>query len=262
MTVRWLITVIAAITLVPEAAASDGDSRDYPVWIAPSLGVESVSDVGEHLSGGFWPEGGLKAHESHEESSAYIIVKDCDSLARAIAERRWAGPSVMVQSSWLMHCRALEMIGLAQPATVSNLRTFVFDEYAVDKLPAILLGAPGCDWQCRLLKADEKRIPISGFELDIVFVDVVSETELEIRTEYDEVRIEIVGRGDFNGDGADDVLVTSSVSGVGSRWGSREVFVLTRDTPTGTLQVVDPHKFACADYACQASYDEPSVLAE
>lgn len=239
-----------AVMTVALGAANLSAQQAYPVWWSPRLGLERLEDLDTHLTKTFWPEGGLKAYETHKADSPFIVVEDCDTLALAIAERRWAGPGVMVQSSWLIECRMLERLRDARPATVSYLRDFVLTDNAVDHLPAMLVSQPSCDAQCRIVAASGLGRTIGQYEANIVFVDAISQESLEIRTYYEWIYIDILARGDFTADGIDDMLVRAKVAGVDSRWGATDLFVLSRDTADGLIRVVDPEAYLCLDYRC------------
>ncbi len=173
-------------------------------------------------------------------------------------------------------CDALEKLATAKPAGRSFVRNFVFDQNALDLLPAIVGGAESCGFLCRLKWANERgdtwaqledslfkqharediSMSISGQTRSITVEDDKTATILfeyveEIPVEetkttiwsfsVDRNPLEILAYGDFNGDGLEDMLMR--------RQGARNVYLLTRDTPDGVFFVLNVGEHLCRNYS-------------
>lgn len=239
--------VVATVSL---GAEDPSTQQPYLVWWSSSFGLERLDDLDAHMARTFWPDGSFKVHESHREDSPVFFITDGDTMATAVANGYWARANVMVQFSWLIECWALERLRDARPAAVSHIRTFVFTDDAVNRLPAMLISQGSCDAQCRIVTASGQGRTIGQHEPDIVFVDAVNQESLQIRTYRDWIYIDILARGDFTADGADDILVRAKVHAVGTRWSATDLFVLSRDTADGLIRVADPESYLCLDYTC------------
>ncbi|MCH9019631.1 MAG: hypothetical protein IIA73_04625 [Proteobacteria bacterium] len=158
-------------------------------------------------------------------------------------------------------CYALMALKRAKPAEASFVRDFVFDEDAMNYIPPMI----GMGWDCKnlykFLRANRGGVSWSDFDYGyfddqtpvyklIVMDDttlivdrIVKSKYLNTEYVYSTVRMIIYGRGDFDGDGLDDLLI---------RWeawvppshgdpviSSSVVYVATRQTPDGVLRVVD-----------------------
>jgi len=158
-------------------------------------------------------------------------------------------------------CRGIEAMRRAQPAGRSYLRDFVLDEEAIHLLPAMVNIAMPCDFLCRQRVANERRIPLSRFE-PVIRVTVKSDEEIRIRS-IDWVSIvTMLGRGDFNGDGLDDLLVLANGGSMSGTWSGAELYLLSRDAADAVLFVAEELTNDCDEYQCDAEYDDPRVLRE
>jgi hypothetical protein len=160
-------------------------------------------------------------------------------------------------------CYALSALKTAKPARTSYLRDFVFDNKAMTYLPAMI----GMGWDCRglneFLEANRWSVPWSEFIYDyydrdlpnyniflrsgdhVIFQRMLDEARGWI--DY-ETHIVIYGRGDFNGDGLDDMLVRRTRVLVeqdfertqpGKDPASSILFLVTRREGDEVLRVVD-----------------------
>ncbi len=235
----------------------------YPVWWSPVLELDSIEGIDARLARHIWPgdDEGLALMKTEGGSIREASAFNCIELERLVAAGFHGigsnGFGLQLYNQAL--CRGIETIRRAQPAEKSYLRDFVLDEEAIHLLPAMARISPSCDFLCRQRVGNERRIPLSRFQ-PVVRVTVTSDEEIRIRT-IDWVSIvTILGRGDFDGDGLDDLLVLINGGSISGTWGGAELYLLTRDAPDAVLFVAEELTNDCDDYQCQAVYDYPQVL--
>ena len=155
---------------------------------------------------------------------------------------------------------------LPRPARISHLRDFVFDEMAAEYLPAMVRLDVGCRELRFALRANREGIPLSRaydyyWEVNpnqmvpsyrardtashSLRMDVQSENSVVLWSHFwgEELSykyfLEIYGRGDFNGDGFDDLLLYLGERHLLLGTVSRSLLILTRMRPDEVFRVVD-----------------------
>lgn len=244
-------------------ATESGGEPPYPVWWSPALELDSLDDIDDRLARALWPgnDEGMPLIKIEGESVREASAVNCVELKRLMADGfHGAGSSARAVAQYhLSVCRALELLKRAAPAQQSFIRNFAFDLTTVDILPAMVDLSPSCDFICREVVANERRIPLSRFH-DIRLVQIISETEMIYWSEDWKIRLVVLAQADFNGDAIEDLLLLSSggsISGTGT-WA--ELFLITRFEPDQVLWIVNADQYLCPDYQCQASYDYPEAL--
>jgi hypothetical protein len=235
----------------------------YPVWWSPVLELDSVEGIDARLARHIWPgdDEGLALMKTEGGSIREASAVNCIELERWVAAGFYGigtnGFGIQLYTQAL--CRGIEAMRRAQPAKKTYLRDFVLDEEAIHVLPAMVDISPSCDYRCRQWVANERRIPLSRFE-PVINVTVASDEEIRIRTIDWGSIVTILGRGDFNGDGLDDLLVLINGGSMSGTWGGAGLYLLSRDAPGAVLFVAEELTNGCDDYQCQAEYDYPRIL--
>ncbi len=246
------------------ATESDAEPR-YPVWWSPVLELDSIEGIDARLARHIWPgdDEGLPLAKWDGEILEEASAVNCIELERLVAAGFYGiGSNGIGRQAYNQAlCRGIETMRRPQPAERSYLRDFVLDEEAIHLLPAVADIQSSCDFLCRQRVANERRIPLSRFE-PVIRVTVKSEEEIRIRT-IDWISIvTILGRGDFNRDGLDDLLVLINGGSMSGTWSGAELYLLSRDAADAVLFVAEELTNDCDDYQCQAEYDDPRVLRE
>ena len=183
------------------------------------------------------------------------LVTDCASLMKSVRDGYSSDSreGFNFYSHWSAHCYALDALTTVRPARTSHLRDFAFDGDAKKYLPAMV----GEGWDCRvgnqLLKANRDGTPWADFEFDWVPEDTAT-YELIVKSAneivevqrlpeidnliYSRQRVTIYGRGDFSGDGLDDLLVRSERDDPYTRTTDSALYIITRFEPNAVLRVV------------------------
>ena len=235
----------------------------YPVWWSPVLELDSLEGIDARLHRALWPgnDEGMLLITTEDGIVSEASAINCVELERLIEEGfHGAGSSARALAQYyLAVCRAMGMLKRAAPARQSFVQNFAFDLTTVGVLPAMVDLSPSCDFLCRDVVANERRIPLNQF-YDILLVQIMSETEMIYWSEDWKIRLVVLARADFNADAIEDLLLLSkggSISGTGT-WA--ELFLITRSDPNQVLWIVNADQYLCPDYQCQPSYDYPEAL--
>ncbi len=145
----------------------------YPVWWSPVLELDSIEGIDARLHRALWPgnDEGMLLIKTEDGSVSETSAINCVELERLIEEGfHGAGSSARAVAQYhLSVCRAMELLKTAAPARQSFVRNFAFDLTTMDILPAMVDLSPSCDFLCREVVANERRIPLSRFH-DILLV--------------------------------------------------------------------------------------------
>lgn len=134
-------------------------------------------------------------------------------------------------------CRALDLLAAARPARRSALAGAVLDPRF---LPPVLSFLPSAESRKRALADQSKGLSWKDSEPDIK-VSSSGPDLTAVETATGLVRIEWCARGDFNGDGVEDLLVRVASSARQGTYARIRLFLLTRSTPREVLRVL--HEF-------------------
>jgi hypothetical protein len=245
------------------ASSAPAEEPPYPVWWSPVLELDNLEGIDAGLARHipFGNDKGLPLAkgmgEAREEASAVNCIELEFLVSAGFNGIGTNGFGIQLYTQAL--CRGIEAMRRAQPAKKSYLRDFVLDEEAIHLLPAMVTAIGSCDFLCRQRVANERRIPLSRFE-PVIKVTVASDEKIRIQTIDWESIITIVGRGDFNGDGLDDLLVFANSGSISGTWSGADLYLLSRDAPGVVLFVAEELTDGCDDYQCDTAYDYPRVL--
>ena len=255
---RLWAAAAAAFLLGSTGAALPADEGLYPIWWSPKLELDSLDEVEAELDAPF-PSGTEVEVTSHSiEPELYFdevrgefwltnleTADNCRSLIELTAAGFDSG-EYRLRAALGARCYSLDALSTAQPAKASYLRDSVLDDTAIRYLPAMLGLLGDCSYLKEILEANRRGLawaPLPDhdpyYRIDraeardhntlVVKGKVVNNTNW-VST------IQIYGRGDFNGDGLDDLLVRTDVDEIVNR--SPRLFLLTRSGRDQTLRVV------------------------
>lgn len=138
-----------------------------------------------------------------------------------------------------VRCRATELLSKAGPARADHLGPFVLDGARLGELPASLMPIVGP----RSRVARVEKLSAAGKTWKEVEANLrVSKTgkgTSYVEGKESEASLQILGRGDVNGDGFADLLLLRSGGGKGGTATMHDVFVLTRKAADARLEVID-----------------------
>lgn len=246
-----------AVLMLPVELAAE----DYPIWWSPKLELESLEEADARLRQKMWPDEPLELVRHGDAGREAQVADSCAGLLH-LTEAGYEAPgqySLRLVNRRLAWCRAIALLKGSQPARTSYLRDFVFDQAALEVLPAFVVPSVTCSGVCLRVEANRRRLAASALA-DWPEVIEASETHLRFEEFSDRTSLEILARGDFNGDGLDDLLVMANSSGfppLAGRWASAELYIISRDGPDEVLFVVDAGRHLCSHYTCEPPYDLP-----
>jgi hypothetical protein len=244
----------------PALASESGTEPPYPVWWSPVLELDSIEGIDARLARHIWPgdDEGLALMKSEGESIREASAFNCIELERLVAAgfegigSNGFGLQLNIQAL----CRGIEAMRRAQPAERSYLRDFALDEEAIHFLPPMLTDSSSCEFICRHPIAKEGRIPLSQFE-PVTRLNIVNDHPLEIWPLDWKTIVTVFGRGDFNRDGLDDMLVLANGGSMSGTWSGAQIYLLSRETPDSVLRVLEAGLDVCANYRCQSDFEDP-----
>lgn len=140
-----------------------------------------------------------------------------------------------------VRCAAIRAIGTARAAKASAVRTFRLTRRALGELPATLALAVTDQDSVQLWAAGSRGVSLlgeTGRASATVEHYASGDTALRVAARDQNLTFEILARGDFDGDGWDDLLVHAVAGARGGSFTTDEVYVLTRRDPGRVLRVV------------------------
>lgn len=254
-----LLTTLAVLAVWSCSAAPDaGDEAPYPVWWSSELALDTLDDIDDRMSIEFPRDQWTIVVRSRDMDKA--IIDDCVSLASlgSTYDPWFSNPisNENVRYYFLAaDCEALAMLKEATAANKSYLRDFVFSPKALEFLPALMIdhwtALPSvkemCELTCDILHANAKEIPWSRYE-DVSLIDVRSEDNMAVWARGRGVRLTIVGRGDFDGDKIDDILIKRHFLSPRQAWARTDVILLTRHSWDAVMRVLNIPSNCVASY--------------
>jgi hypothetical protein len=226
---------------------AEAESPPYPVWWSHGYELESLDQVEARLRRSFWSSMDLGiglskgSYDDYVEAEAKTCV-ELEALTRA-GYGLVGGGLHYTQMHHLLRCRAIALLGTVQPAKESFLRGFVISqESSRDLLRAFGLvvggGVPSQNGEMVLADGLGK----------LLAVDLVraASGEVDVWTERGPVRVRIEARGDFTGDGREDLLVMVGAGKSRYRPDLTDFCLVTRASADAPLSMID-----IAPYSCQ-----------
>ncbi len=235
-------------------------AEEFPVWWSPKLEVESLDKIDERLSRKFPVGGQIEARRERNGVEETALMDSCATTMR-LADAGFEATKYSLQRAILAECQAIELLAKMRPATQSFVHDFVLDETAHNYLPAMLDLSSSCDRACRLHVANEYRIPWR----DVGTIEKVerkdgSENLVMITTTWSFNTIELLARGDFNGDGLEDILIEAGGRARGGTSKGTSLYLLTRDKDDSVFFVLGSEAHLCPTYTCDRQYIEPGAI--
>ena len=136
-----------------------------------------------------------------------------------------------------VRCRVLAELPSLKPALLDYLGAFALDDARLDELPAVLIPTASRNEQRALEAATAKRV---SWKLADTGVRAGKPRHGKVLIESPRTRcfVEVLARGDIDGDGIEDLFLWRSGGGRKGTWATTDVFVLTRRTAEGRIEII------------------------
>jgi hypothetical protein len=218
--------------LLAQAEAAGTPTRAI-TW-SSDLGVRALSEIAAQLAG---PMANTWVVKTPDESK--VKVKTCNDFLKLAklavelpTEHDWA-------TYWSQgaRCFALEAIKTAKPAARSHLGRFRFSSAAIGRLPAGLALRLSPDEEEDVANAEKACRPWGKYDPSLKIrsksADVAS-----LRADGWTGRLTLYARGDFDGDGWEDLLLRRDAHVTGGSFAETRVFIVSQMSPQACPRVV------------------------
>ena len=230
------------------------EAKDYPVRWSPALDLDSLDDLERRLEKSLWNAVGILLArrwryvgegQAPEPIEPKRILSCADYWAADLAHLNTRSQSDHnLLREFAADCWALKALGAAKPASRSFVGDFRLDARAVDVLPAGTAIPISPVERREIDDADAKgwswRQWHESRESVLTSVHKSADGSATFAWTRARSRVEILARGDFNGDGAEDLLLRNS-EWLGYAHASRsQTFLVTRHQRQSVLRVLPP----------------------
>jgi hypothetical protein len=232
-----MLVVLSVCGLFGWGLLENAHSQDFSVWWSPNLGLIGLDDIPQRLEkmvrGPQWELSKDPQRVPISTCAQYLRAKDNGFSPRTQFDQGMEG-------NFIGQCFALRYLQKAKPATRSYMDHNGWSTSALSILPPLLADfgvesgvakkveqarAAGQSWQS--FDPSLKLEGTDGYTLT---------TQSEDRSQA--YSLEILARGDFNGDGIEDLAVLGCVADTGGTFRECVYYILTRPGPNAIMSVV------------------------
>lgn len=255
------MVLAAAVFAAWPGSALAADDGPYPIWWSPVLELDSLDNVEQRLDRRLWKDFDdvFELYRRVSGRRLTAVADSCRSLLKLSAEGFEApgNNDHQIQLLLVAKCRAIELLGQAKPARRSFVRDFGLDADTLNSMPPPIDG-PSCSFVCRQIYANENGISWSAFDSS-GRVEVVDENTIKILEDGWAREVQLVGRGDVDGDGVEDLMMLVDSWATQGTYGTTRFFLMTRGTSGAVLKILKPDQYRCANYNCVPGYLMPQL---
>ncbi len=247
-----IFVAVLQLAVIHGGSAADNDGP-YPVWWSPDLLIGSRDKIEAKLSEAILPAP-AELKRMPESGGGQRPVLTCNELIAAFADGFYSPFHDLHQKLVRENarCRVIALVRDMKPADISFFRDFKMTEDALDSLSVGIIIPPSCELGCKLYIANERGLACSEFfdEDDYTISAKPWVNELTIKSDIWEYRVNLMARGDSNGDGLENlVFVTRSIALEGT-YDVADVFIVGRVSELGVARLLYPGRLLCPDYEC------------
>lgn len=234
----------AAQTKPPLEAAA---RKPYAVWWYPKLELAKLEDATARLAQPFSQEdlyelaGG--AHDFGQPPQPE--VHNCNELLAHIDPNKWDFDSLDRVGGWGdlgADCAVLKALAHAAPSRRSAVRNLAWTPAVLPFLPAGVWGADGAESHATAIKADMDGLSLSQYRRGAKAVLAEGRpnerTAVTLDTEASHTWYALTARGDFDGDGWEEIIVEVYGAANHSQRGSFSAYLLIRKSASDRFQIV------------------------
>src|ERR1700677_609739 len=228
-----LMLMSAAFAWPQTAERTEDRSFPYPVRYSSRLSLSSPAEISERLQAPF-PEG--TEHPTGINNCVRLLTS-CKPGSHVCAASATSDRDFQAQKSTLADCTVLGELRDAKPANRSFLSELKWDEHILQLLPPQLSISVSAEARGRAGVAAERGQSWPDFDTT-VNAETEGTDQVIVRGNGFVQRLILWGRGDFNGDGLEDLLVQSLDTLTEGTYRNTRLFILTRKTAHGKLSLV------------------------
>ena len=227
------MTMVRAIAVILMAAGMAGHSRvAFDVQWASDLKLARLSDASERLRAPF------DAPVMLRSGSRSVEAGNCAALLRY--QRAGFAPlsdrDRAVTQSLLVDCFAVEALSRAKKARVSFLRTLRLTPESLEVLPPTV--APIISDEDRQNAVDAASKGLSWKQFDPSATASGKGDAITVLSDDTQTIVKICGRGDFNGDGIDDLLLRVDTAALHGTYRVSRLLLLTKTRSGGPIRMI------------------------
>lgn len=217
-----------------------------PVRWSASVAGPKRSDLDEALDKALpdpWDMFDRKTGQRHEARTCRDLLRLDPTSDPMDVHDDGSLPTRLISNDWnvydghLVRCRIVAAIQGAKPSRVNYLGTFALDDARLKEIPAVVIPTPS-EWEERRLKESSARgTSWKGWDRRI-HVTKTFGSGVTVDSPDTHCFLSVDGRGDFNGDGIEDLVLSRSGGGQEGTWSSTAPFVLTRRSPHARIEII------------------------
>jgi hypothetical protein len=211
------------------AAQSSPRATSLPVQYSARLKISSPSDLDQRLQAPF-AEG--MAHPAGISNCTQLLTQRGRAAQTKVPEREF-----LAERSTMAECLILHELRIATAARSSYVDSLRWDEHALPLLPPQLAITISSEANHAAIEAAGRGRSWVDFDPSATASAQGPDKIIATGKGFSQQLI-LWGRGDFNGDGIEDLLVQSLDTLTEGTYRNIRLFVLTRRTPNGRLSVV------------------------
>ncbi len=230
----FALFAMSAVLAWPQSAErSNNQGAPHPVQYSSRLNFSSSSEISQRLQAPF-TEG--TAHPSGIDNCVQLLAA-CKPGSPECSGSSESDRDLQAQKSTLADCTVLEELKNAKPATRSFVADLKWDESILPVLPPQLAISVSEDARRKARIAARRGENWPEFDTS-VHAEAQGADQIKVMGNGFVQRLILWGRGDFNGDGLEDLLVESLDTLTEGTYRNTRLFILTRKTARGKLSVV------------------------
>lgn len=222
----------------------DQKSPPHPVWWSHGFELEGLDQVDARIRRKFWSSMDLGIQVSKGSYDDYVEAeaRNCVEL-ETLTQAGYGLPEGslhMTQMHHLLKCRTIARIGTAKPARESYLRDFAIDEKGTRELLRAFELFVGGD-----APSPSGKWILTGGLGELLVVDLPYGGDADVWAAKGRVLLRVEARGDFTGDGIEDLLLSAGTSLSRFRPDLTDLCLITRPAPGAPLRMIEVAPYSC-----------------
>ena len=240
------ILVLLCLSAAFASAQKGAAPKTYPVWWSPDLKLAKLEDVKARLAQPFSDDDlyELRATAEAFGEPAQPVVHNCNELLAVIDPNKWTFSSLDRVGGWGgigADCAILRELGHAAPARESAVQELDWTAALFSLLPASICYADGEASHASAVDADKRGLSLREYWKGKAGTHTVrgsGRVLLTLDDDYVRTFYDLVAKGDFDGDGWEEIVIGVRGAPPHSARMTFAVYVLSRKSAAGRFQVV------------------------